>query len=641
MISTLKRYYVALPLAALFLAFWFSADLQEVAAGVAIFLFGILMLQDGFKLLSGGSLERLLDAATRSRLRALAFGVISTTLVQSSSLISVLAISFLSAGLISLVGGIGIVFGANLGTTTGAWLVAALGLKVDIAAYAMPMIAVAVVLVFQKAPSLRGIGYVLAGIGFLFLGIYYMKSGFEAFRDGIDLARYALPGIQGLLVYTVLGAAATVIMQSSHATMVLVITALAAGQITYENAIALAIGANVGTTITAIIGSFGANVQGKRLALAHLVFNFVTAAAALALVVQLTSLVDIVARTVGVGPGDFALKLAIFHTIFNAVGIAIMLPLTGPLERFLERRIPEPEPDVSRPRYLNAAVEDFPETLESALRQEVMHLYDNAVKLILHGLNLHRETIFAATDLASAVKGSRTPIDLDIGDEYERRVKTLYAAILDFATRAARHRESAPVLVARIDALRDMAGGLVRSVKSVKHIRKNVLRYTTREVGAATELYDELRIEVARSVLAIRELEDEAPEQLGSLWLDEEAARLAASARTRDLQVGLLIRDGKLGPSAATSFLNDASYADSAMRELLVAARAYYAEPDEAVAEVEGLLALDEEEIGEAARRRRPVAAPAEGQGGGSDTQLSQSTGKLMRDETAEPPGWD
>jgi len=648
MIAALKRYSVALPLAALVLAFWVSPDLQEIAAGVAVFLFGILMLQDGFKLLGGGKLERILEAATRSTPRALGFGFVTTTLLQSSSLVSVLTISFLSAGLISLVGGIGIVFGANLGTTTGAWLVAGLGLNVDIASYAMPMIALSVVLVFQKAPAMRGLGYVTAGIGFLFLGIHHMKVGFETFRDGIDLARYALPGVAGLLVYTLVGAVATVILQSSHATMVLAITALAAGQISYENAIPLAIGTNVGTTVTAIVGSFGAGYQGRRLALAHLIFNLATAAVALVLVAQLTGLVDTVAQRVGVGDEDYALKLAIFHTIFNALGVVLMLPLLRRLASFLERRVPEPAPDVSRPRYLNASVGDFPEALASSLRKEVMHLYENATKLILHGMNLHRETVFDAEDIAGAVRESRTPIDLDIGDEYERRVKTLYAAIVDFATRATRHRETAPDAVARIDALRDIAGGLVRSVKSVKHIRKNLLRYTTADRGAATELYDELRTGVARVVVAIRDLGREDPDDRSPLWLDEEAARLASSARSRASRVGALIEERGLDSSVATSFLNDASYADAAMRELLAAARAYYAAENEAVAEVEGLLALDEEEIGDAIGRQGPrparraaPAAPGASESSGAATEVSQSSARVDTSDKAEQPGWD
>ena len=139
---------------------------------------------------------------------------------------------------------------------------AGFGLKVNIAAYAMPMLVFGVILIFQKAKDLKGIGYILAGLGFLFLGIHYMKEGFEAFKDTIDLTRLRGRRVsRACSCSPLIGVAATVVMQSSHATLVLIITALAAGQITYENALALAIGANIGTTITAILGSLGSNVE--------------------------------------------------------------------------------------------------------------------------------------------------------------------------------------------------------------------------------------------------------------------------------------------------------------------------------------------------------------------------------------------
>lgn len=374
----MKKYLLPIVIAFMLLAFWASADFQEIAAGVAIFLFGMLMLEDGFKQLSGGTLERLLKRATMSVPRSLAFGILSTTITQSSSLVTVITISFLSAGMITLIGGIGVVFGANIGTTTGAWLVAGFGLKVDIAAFAMPMIALSIVLVFQKSKYLRGAGLILSGIGFLFLGIHFMKEGFETFGDRIDLTRFALTGFMGLLVYTLMGTVATVVMQSSHATMVLTITALAAGQISYENSLALAIGANVGTTVTAVIGSLSSNFQGKRLALAHLVFNAVTAGVALVFIAQLKMAVNLVSEVAGLSDTDYALKLAIFHTIFNVLGVAIMLPLLGRLVKFIEHRIVEPEADRSKPKYLSDAVDAFPETIETALSNEVAHLSENA-----------------------------------------------------------------------------------------------------------------------------------------------------------------------------------------------------------------------------------------------------------------------
>lgn len=592
----MRKIYLPTAIALLLLAFWFSPNAQEIAAGVAIFLFGMIMLEDGFKLFGGGALEKVLARATASTPRAILFGIASTTMLQSSSLVSVITISFLSAGLMSLIGGVGIIFGANIGTTTGAWLVAGLGLKVDIAAYAMPMIALSILLVFQKGKALRGIGFALGGLGFLFLGIHHMKEGFEAFEDQIDLLRFALPGLLGLLIYTLLGASATVIMQSSHATMVLILTALAAGQITYDNALALAIGANIGTTITAIIGALGANFQGKRLALAHLIFNVSTAVVALVFIAPLREAVDAISAFVGIAEDDFALKLAVFHTIFNVLGVALMVPVLRQLIRFIEARIVEQAPDVSRPRYLNEAVDAFPQTLESALRKEVLHLYENAMELILHGLNIHRTELFKSENIAKTVRHSREAFDLDVGEGYERRVKTLYAAILDFTKRVGNKRVPDDI-TERVHALRDVSTDIVQAVKSVKHLRKNVLRYATRPQGKVTDLYDGLRTEIARIIVEIRKLERAAPEDRSALWLDQERAQIEDDARTTMRRVDALIRSGELNASTATSFLNDSGYAHAAMRELIEAARSYYIERDRAMAEVENLLALDEEEL--------------------------------------------
>lgn len=594
----LKKMFLPVIIGMLITGFWVSSEFQEIAAGVAIFLFGMLMLEDGFRQFSGGILERILEHATRSMPRSMAFGLVTTTIVQSSSLISVITISFLSAGLITLIAGIGIIFGANVGTTTGAWLIAGFGLKVNISAYAMPLLAIGVVLVFQKPKYLRGTGYVLAGLGFLFLGIHHMKLGFETFKDTVDLSRYAMTGIEGLLVYTLVGTLATVLMQSSHATLVLIITALAAGQISYENALALAIGANIGTTITAIMGSLSANYLGKQLALSDVIFKVSTAAVALIFIIPIRGIVDVLSGMVGIADNDFALKVAMFHTIFNVMGVAIMLPLLNRLIGFIEAVITEPEPDLSRPKYLSEAVDEFPATIEAAMRKEVKHLYDNSVELIVHGLNLSRQEIFATNDVAATVRSSRKVVDFDFDERYEARVKTLYAAIVEFATRTGA-KDLPPDVTDRIYILRDVAAQIVRAAKAVKHLRRNTTTYTVHDQGAVTEIYDGLRTEIARILVEIRKLGVAEPEDRSNLWLDEEAAQVEDDARNSNRIVDALIRKGSLDADAATSFLNDSGYAYNAMRDLLAAARAYYIESDSAVAEVERILALDEEEVGE------------------------------------------
>nr|WP_321980848.1 Na/Pi symporter [uncultured Cohaesibacter sp.] len=589
----LKRILLPLILSLLLIAFWFSSDFQEIAAGVAVFLFGMLMLEDGFKLFSGGFLEKILARATGSTFRSISFGILTTTMMQSSSLVSVITISFLSAGLISLIAGVGIIFGANIGTTTGAWLVAGFGLKVKISAYAMPMLAVAIVLVFQRNKYWRGAGYVLAGLGFLFLGIHYMKEGFEAFKDQFDLTRFAMSGILGLIVYTLVGSAATVVMQSSHATMVLILTGLSAGQISYANALALAIGANIGTTITAIIGSLTANYQGKRLALAHLIFNLVTASVALVFINQLRQAVDFVSLHMGIADTDYALKLAVFHTIFNVLGVAIMLPLMNWLIAFLTQRIAEPKLDISKPKYLNEAVDAFPATIELALRKEVLHLQENAVELIAHGLNIHRHQLYSSNDIALTVQSSRSTFELDIDARYEARVKTLYSAIVDFTSRVG-DKDIPHTVLERAYRLRNAATAMVRAVKAIKHMRRNANLFTSKPMGAATDLYNTLRTEIARILAQLHALNQMDEDSRDSAWLEEELAKIKKAKNASTQLVEAHIRAGDLEMQSATSFLNDSDYAYNAMKDLLKAAKAIYSEPESTEEQVERILKSDE-----------------------------------------------
>lgn len=592
----LNRFFLPAILLTLAVGFWASPDFQVIAAGVAIFLFGMLMLEDGFRLFTGGLLEAVLKRATGSIPKSLLFGIVTTTLVQSSSLVSVITISFLSAGLISLLAGIGVIFGANIGTTTGAWLVAGFGLKVNISAYALPMLAVAVVLVFQSSKYIKGAGLVLAGLGFLFLGIHYMKEGFEAFRDNFDLARFAMTGFSGLLVYTLVGAAVTVLMQSSHASLVLVITALAAGQISFENALALTIGANIGTTITAVLASLTSNHLGRRLALADVVFKVFTAGVALTFIVPIRHLLDTLSAAAGIPDTEFTLKLALFHTLFNVLGVALFLPVLHRLIAFLERAIPEPVEDLSKPKYLNEAVDEFPETVAIALRKEVGHLYDNAVEIITHGLNLHRSEIYASKDIAATVAASRRPFDYDIDARYDKRIKTLFSAIIEFATRAT--AKDIPVEIAEeIYDLRDAAEATVRAIKAVKHMRAKAQAYSELDQGAITELYNELRTEIARIIVEIHKLDLADPDDRSTLWLDQERVQVEHDAKTTNARVETLIRDRAIDPYMATSFLNDSGYAYAAMRDLLAAARMFDVESSKAVAEIEEILQLDDDEV--------------------------------------------
>ncbi|MDH3762710.1 MAG: Na/Pi cotransporter family protein [Gammaproteobacteria bacterium] len=588
---------ILLPSILLILAygFWISPDFKEIAAGVAIFLFGMLFLEEGFKAFTGGILEKLLQKTTDKTWKSLLFGVVSTTVMQSSSLVSVITISFISAGLVTLVAGIGIIFGANIGTTTGAWLVAAFGLKVKISAYAMPMLVFGIVLSFQKSKYLKGIGSVLAGLGFLFLGIHYMKEGFEAFKDSFDLAALAVPGYPGLFLFAAIGAAATVVMQSSHATLVLILTALAAGQITYENALALAIGANVGTTITAIIGSLSANVQGKRLAGAHLIFNVVTGVIAIVFISQFVWAVDEISSRVGIAADNYTMKLAVFHTLFNLTGVLVMVPVIQRLSDFLYKYFPERELAVAEPRYLNDAAFEFPETVLKSVKQEVWHLFDSAFELIAHGMNLHRTQILESDDLKKTLEQDREVHDFDMDELYETKVKVLYAAIVDFISRS--QSEIPSMYAEEMFRLRTAAAEIVENVKHVKHLRKNATRYLVSDNEHIRAEYNRLRYQIAmllREIYRVREEED-YDHELAVRDLKTMKKEVRIKHGEMNEHISAVLRDEHITPIMATSLLNDFNYVDGTLKGLYDCAKALLSSHAELVADAEEEINLDDD----------------------------------------------
>jgi len=565
---------ITLPVALLVLAWglWISADFKEIATGVALFLFGMVCLEEGFKALSGGMLEKFLKNFTNRLWKSITFGIASTTLMQSSTLVSLLTISFVSAEMITLAAGIGVILGANIGTTTGAWLIAGLGLRVDIAAYAMPMLVFGVVFALQRGKAARGAGYLMLGAGFLFLGIHHMKEGFEAFQGTFDLSEYAVAGFAGVLLFTLIGMLLTVIMQSSHATLLIIITALAAGQVSYENALALAIGANLGSAITTAFGGLAANLGGKRLAVAHVIFNVVTAAVAIAFINQLAWVVDGVAALIGIGEQDFLLKLALFHTIFNLLGVLLMTPFLGTLERMLLKYINFAPRSAEQPRYLYRDALETPATAVDAVRKEVSHLLENAYGVLAHGLSLRRDVIASDESLADAVKYTRRTFPLDVEAAYEEKIKGLYSQIVEFIGEALT-RDSNQSASENLYALRQASREIVEVVKGMKHLHKNLTRYGLSPNPAVRERYDAIRLQLATLMRELRGLIQVEQGDTSQLSLD--ALRLVVEKSSRRIMDDLdeMIRHRRVAATVATSIMNDESYAYDMSQSLINAAR--------------------------------------------------------------------
>ncbi len=579
-LNILKRSVYPLFILAVAYLLFFSNDAKTIIAGIAIFLIGMVFMEDGFKLFSGGILEKVLEKSTNSVPKAIGTGFIATAIVQSSSLLTIVVISFLSAELITLSGAIGVIFGSNIGTTTTAWIVSSFGVKIKIAHYAMPMLIFGVLFRFKNDKSYQGIGNILVGLGFVFLGIGYMKEGFEAMKAGLDLAQFAIEGYLGVLVYISIGAIATVIIQSSSATMALIVTAVATGQIEYINALSLAIGANIGTTVTAIIGSLSSNFNGKRLAIAHFIFNMVTGFIAIVFLYQLADLVDVLAFRLGIGDEDYAMKLALFHTIFNVIGVLVVAPFTAKLVVFLEGLFKEKRKDISRARYLDKVVAEVPEAAIAALRKEIIHLYDNATEILSHALSLHRHTYIGKGDeISKVIESSVKQIDTNIDQFYKQKIKVLYGDIINYATIS--QEKMSVEEQTKIYALKIACRDIVETIKDVKELQKNINRFMKSKNEYIRNEYNFLREGIAKTLDGIHTLRnsDDDFEIFAKIKvLQDDFNKLDLIGNTR---VDKLIRENKIESKMTTSLINDSAYAYSIVQKLINASTILWIEDKE------------------------------------------------------------
>jgi len=577
------------------ISFLLIPHFREISAGIAILLFGMISLENGFKSFAEGPLKKILTHATDKFYKSFTFGALSTALLQSSSLISVITISFLSAGLLSLHQGIGIIFGANLGTTATAWLIAALGLKLNISALAIPMIVFGVVLYLQSRRTIKGVGNILTGLGFFFFGIALMKEGFDAYQNNIDLTSFSSETISGQLMFLLIGTILTVILQSSAASMAIILTALGAGQITYGNAMALAIGANVGTTFTALIAAMASNIDGKRIAAVHILFNILTGLVAFIFLKTFGKVVDFLAEVINLAQDDFIMKLAIFHTLFNAIGIIIMRPLVSPMEKILLVYLKAKKISKNHPKFINESSLAFPQTSMEVLIKETNHLFDICFEAISHGLGLSRTTMLNKDEMKkTSTSGDIVYDHTNIDEIYYNRIKNVYGEIVKFGTKAQNKFSDARFIKAINDIL-EANRYFVEVVKDIKDLQPNVLLYCDSENELIRNEYNKYRKRIAKFIRMVFSYQQfEIPETASDQNNEEIINRInhereilekyLEKSKSKDIlhngSLSQLILDKKINEKMVTSLINDSRIVYSISKHLIKAAELLYLNTD-------------------------------------------------------------
>jgi phosphate:Na+ symporter len=350
-------------------------DGWKFLAGLGIFLFGMFMMEESIKLLAGRSFKTLIRRFTGTRSKALTTGIVSTAILQSSSAVSLMVLAFVGAGLMSLVNAIAVIMGAKLGTTCTAWIVAVVGFSFKIDTFALPMIGIGGLGLILLAKSARwvNVSKLLVAFGFLFHGLDYMKSSVEVFAASVDLA--ILPEL-GLWVYVLAGILLTAVMQSSSATIAIILTTLFAGIIDFQQGAGMVIGANVGTTVTILLGAIGGIPVKKQTAASSLAFSMGTALVVLLTMPVLIWIIDDLFAL----EHNAVLGIALFHTLFNFIGVLVFFPLIPPLARILAGFFPEKRTVLSR--FILNTTPQVPEAAIAALRNEILQQLIVSIRFI-------------------------------------------------------------------------------------------------------------------------------------------------------------------------------------------------------------------------------------------------------------------
>lgn len=342
-------------------------DFLTLLGAVGIFLYGMTLMSEGLQKAAGNGLRNILGAMTRNRFTGALTGFSITALIQSSSASTVMVVSFVSAGLMTLAQSVAVIMGANVGTTATAWIITLFGFKVDIGAFAIPIIAFCIPLLFSSNSRRKSIGEIVLGFALLFIGLDWIEANVPDLKSSPEifgfLTQYANMGYVSALIFVLIGIITTMIIQSSSAAIAIVLIMCTKGWITFDLACAMILGSNIGTTITPIIASLGANLAAKRAALCHLMFNVLGTIWALALFIPFTDLTVWVTEHLGQGdptelyaaingstpadPTQIAIMagwasfgLSIFHTIFNLINLSVMIWMTGFYVKVVEKIMP-------------------------------------------------------------------------------------------------------------------------------------------------------------------------------------------------------------------------------------------------------------------------------------------------------------
>ena len=568
-------------------------EILQLLGSLGVFLFGMKVMSDALLLLAGNKMRSILAKMTSNRVLGIGTGFLITSVIQSSSATTLMVVSFANAGLLTLVESIGVIMGANIGTTITAWLITILGFKVSMSTIALPLVGLGFGLTFLKKVQFKNLGNFIVGFALLFIGLQFLKEAMPDIKNNPELlaflSQYTDLGFLSILLFLLIGTLLTVVIQSSSATMALTLIMTAQGWIPFELAAAMVLGENVGTTITANLAAIIGNYKAKQTARAHLIFNLLGVAWMLILFYPFLKMVSWLAMYLGsespyINAAAIPVAISLFHTTFNIINTFLLVWFVKPIAKLVEKMVPEREMvemEIDQPKFLSKDVLKYPETAISAITKESKYLYKNAIfEIVSHALNIHRTDIKSDLKVKKVIKKSNILFDTNVRELYNTRVKKIYGEIISFATKAQSTLKLTENQNNQLLELKVANRKMVEILRDVRELSKNVDLYLNSENKHIKKEYDKIRnkvVRVLRTIHLFRTEKDNEAYHEKLVKLREEAK---ANIHSNNIKIDELIRNDLITVDMASSLFNDYDNVNDMIDKLIEVADLLYGKKD-------------------------------------------------------------
>ncbi|MBT8326250.1 MAG: Na/Pi cotransporter family protein [Bacteroidia bacterium] len=545
-------------------------EIITLLGSLGLFLFGMQLMSNSLMTLAGDKMRTFLATMTSNRFLAVFTGFLVTTVIQSSSATTLMVVSFVNASLLTLTESIGVIMGANIGTTVTAWLITILGFKVSMSAIALPLVGLGFLLGFSKNSRTKHWGSFTIGFAVLFIGLQFLKEGVPDIKQNPEvlewLKAYTDLGYWSVLIFLAVGTILTVVIQSSSATMALTLVMCYEGWIPFDMAAAMVLGENIGTTITANLASMVANYNAKRTARAHVIFNLFGVVWMLILFYPFINGVEwFVTRNGSASPflqaAAVPVALSVFHTAFNIINTFVMIWFIPFIEKIVVKLVskpPEKVIELGQPKYLNDSALDYPVTAIKALRDESKRVFEGPVfEIMAHAINVHRGDVKSEFKSKAVVKGANKIIEVNINEVYYNKVKYMYGLILEFATKISVLFSLSKNVSNEVNQIRLANRHVVLAIKGAEELQGNIDKYMLTDNKNIKKQYNRLRKKMVQVLRAnyVNQIDDGIQAYLTKFSVLRN--KITENDVLIDGTLDHLIRDGLITSEMALSLAND------------------------------------------------------------------------------------